>query len=67
MFNLKLNELNSKPIVKWEVHFRTPFGMAKTLAEAVTKCKDSDLDPETCIIPTPMAINNIEEYEYHLR
>lgn len=66
MFNLKAGTLDLgngriEKIVRWEVQFRTPFGIAINLPEAVERVESCDLDPETCVLPTAVAITDSGE------
>ncbi len=45
-------------ITSWEVWFRTPFGLCKTLHEANEVVAKHDLDPDLAIVPVPVAVTN---------
>lgn len=45
-----------EPIKQWEVWFHTPWGMCKTLPEAVKACEENGVDTEAAIVPMPVAI-----------
>jgi len=47
-----------RPIRRWETWFRTPFGLAKTLQEAIEFVLPKDIDPILCIEPVPVAIHD---------
>lgn len=49
-------------IEKWEVQFSTPFGICKTLDEAIEVCKKNDLLPALCIRPIPL-VHGAGSYE----
>lgn len=45
------------PIEKWEVWFMTPFGVCEDFKTAKERVATNDLDPDTCIVPVPVAIS----------
>lgn len=60
MYNLEegIIELEGKrePIEKFEVWFQVAqFGVTSNIEVARQRCKDSDFDPQFCIIPVPVA------------
>jgi hypothetical protein len=70
MVNLKTNEIiignEIGIIVEWEVWFQTPFGVTSDFKAAQQRVKDADLDPDTTIVPVPVAISG-SLYEIVLR
>ena len=63
MINLTKNLKDFSKIMKWDVWFVTPFGLATSLDQAVARCIESDLDPEMCIKPVPVALAEDGSYE----
>jgi len=53
-------------ITQWEVWFNTPWGLFKSIHEAVEFCKNNEVDPEMAIVPCPVAITN-SIYEAYIR
>lgn len=45
-------------IIKWEVWFRTPFGVCKDIYEARKLMQDANLDPRMTIVPVAVAIGH---------
>lgn len=43
-------------IVRWEVYWKTPWGLCKDTHEAVTKMKAAGFDPDVTLIPVAVAI-----------
>jgi hypothetical protein len=73
MVNLKNNEIQNpnhssetKPIEKWEVWFTTPFGLIHDFKTAKERVEQADLDPDSTIVPVPVAISG-DTYEVVLR
>lgn len=71
MFDLEKRTLiqggNELPIVRWEVWFLTPKGLANVLGDAIDVCQSIDMDPAACIVPVPVAIDNAGRYEVIMR
>jgi hypothetical protein len=44
-------------IEKWEVWFQTPFGLINDFKEAKQRVESADLDPDSTIVPVPVAIS----------
>lgn len=61
MVNMATNEIGIKDdifnIEKWQVWFMTPFGLYETQSQAVERVKAADLDPDSTIVPVPVAIS----------
>lgn len=45
-------------IRRWETWFRTPFGQAKSLQEAVKICESAGIDARLAIVPSSVAISD---------
>lgn len=71
MFHLtnKTLTFDSKPlpIKQFTVWFITPMGLIERIDDAIEKCKESDMDPELCIVPVPVAIDEAGRYEVIVR
>lgn len=52
-------------IIKWVVWFRTPYGLSRSLPDAVALCKDGSLDPTMAITAIPVAISDSTYEEWH--
>lgn len=67
MFDLDKNVLiqmgKESPIVKWEVLFLTPKGVASDLYTAITFCKYNDWDVNLVIQPVPVATDKLGRCE----
>jgi hypothetical protein len=61
MVNMKEQEIHlaekTHSIQRWEVWFMTPFGLLQTYEEAEKRLQGLDLDPDTCVLPVPVAIS----------
>ena len=58
--------VNNQPIKAWVVYFRSPFGISRTINEAIDICKKNEFNPDLCIIPVPVAITDTS-YEVFIR
>ena len=54
-------------IKEWRVLFQTPHGLCETTTQAITKCQESDLDPDTCVLPVAVAFSEEGQYEISAR
>jgi hypothetical protein len=72
MVNLKSNEIENagngkfEPIIRWEVWFQTPFGLIHDFQKAKQRVESADLDPDSTIVPVPVAISS-NVYEVVIR
>lgn len=62
MIRLSNGTMDDKVIMCWEVWFKTPFGVTKYLSDAVRRVQEYELNPDTCIIPVPVAFSG-DKYE----
>lgn len=53
----------SSKIKSMTVWFKTPFGVTRTVTEAVSACKGRNLDPEMSIVTTVIAVDELGRQE----
>ena len=46
----------AEPIARWEVWFRTPLGLCRTLDEAKAACATHEMAAQFSIMPVPVAV-----------
>lgn len=67
MINLEKQTLilfgEEHPIVKWEVWFQTPTGLADKLEDAITSVMKNDFSPNLTIRPVTVATDSAGRYE----
>ncbi len=51
----------------FEVWFRTPMGLYSDIKLAIKQCQDSDWDPNTMIVPIPVAVGGHQLHEELVR
>lgn len=52
-------------IRNWQVWFRTPLGISKSLSEAVKVLEEHKLDPTISVVPICVAISDSTYEEWH--
>lgn len=62
MICIKTNKISrgdiEERITKWSVWFRTPFGLTKSLQEAVQAMEANEINPLLSIVPVAVAESN---------
>lgn len=61
-----VNEFDRKTIINWGVMFMTPVGLMENQGEAIKRCEELDLDPNSVILPVAVAYSE-SSYEVATR